>query len=264
MYTRTWGSESRGGAVTLKLTVLGSCGGYARPGRACSGYLFELGDSDLVLDIGAGALSNMLKYVEADALDYLVITHLHYDHYVDVYGLLTARRFWERALPPLPVLAPAGTRQVVGEALSPESREEFLSCMEFIDAEDRVPVRFAGFEILPYEAAHSVPAFGYRITAGGRTVCYTGDTDRSELLVDMAGGADLFICEATFTSEVKEKIPGHLTASEAGSIAAEARVGRLLLTHVWPTLDEGRAVEDAESVFGGPVDVAVDGLTLEI
>lgn len=153
--------------MTFKLTVLGSCGGYARPGRACSGYLFELGDSDLVLDIGAGALSNMLKYVEADALDYLVITHLHYDHYVDVYGLLTARRFWERALPPLPVLAPAGTRQVVGEALSPESREEFLSCMEFIDAEDRVPVRFAGFEILPYEAAHSVPAFGYRITAGG-------------------------------------------------------------------------------------------------
>jgi len=250
--------------VTLKLTVLGSCGGYARPGRACSGYLFEHGDSNLVLDIGAGVLSNMLKYVEADELDYLVISHLHYDHYVDVYGLLTARRFWERALPALPVLAPADTRGVVGQPLSPESREEFLNCMEFIDAEDRVPVRLAGFEICPYTVNHSQPAYGYRITAGGRTVCYTGDTDRSELLVEMAGGADLFICEATFTSEVKEKIPGHLTASEAGSVAAEAKVGRLLLTHVWPTLDEGRAVQDAESVFGGPVDAAAEGLTLEI
>ena len=250
--------------MTLKLTVLGSCGGYARPGRACSGYLFELGDSYLVLDIGAGVLSNMLKYVEADALDYLVISHLHYDHYVDVYGLLTARRFWEHALSPLPVLAPAETRRVVGEPLSPESREEFLGCMEVIDARNRVPVRFDGFEILPYKAAHSVPAFGYRITAAGRTVCYTGDTDRSELLVEMAEGVDLFICEATFTSEVREKIPGHLTASEAGKVAAEAEVGKLLLTHVWPTLDEGRAAEDAESVFNGPVDIAVEDLTLEI
>jgi ribonuclease BN (tRNA processing enzyme) len=250
--------------VTLKLTVLGSCGGYARPGRACSGYLFQLGESDLALDIGAGVLSNMLKYIEADELDYLVISHLHYDHYVDVYGLLTARRFWERALPALPVLAPAETRSVVGEPLSPESREEFLNCMEFIEAEDRVPVGFGGFEILPFDAEHSLPAYGYRIESGGRTVCYTGDTDRSGLLVEMAGGADLFICEATFTSEVKKKIPGHLTASEAGSIATEAKVGRLLLTHVWPTLDEGRAVEDASSVFGGPVDAAVEGLTLEI
>ena len=263
MCAPTWGFESRGGAVTLKLTVLGSCGGYARPGRACSGYLFQLGDSNLVLDIGAGVLSNMLKYVAADALDYLVITHLHYDHYVDIYGLLTARRFWERALQALPVLAPAETRGVIGQPLSPESREEFLNCMEFIDARDRVPVSFAVFEICPYAAEHSIPAYGYRITAGGRTVCYTGDTDRSELLVEMARGADLFICEATFTSEVKEKIPGHLTASEAGSVAAEAKVGRLLLTHVWPTLDEDRAVEDASAVFGGPVDAAVDGLALE-
>jgi ribonuclease BN (tRNA processing enzyme) len=206
----------------------------------------------------------MLKYMEAGALDYLVISHLHYDHYVDVYGLLTARRFSGSPLPPLPVLAPAGTRGLVGGPLSPASREEFLGCMELVDAEDRVPVRFDGFEILPFEAAHSVTAFGYRITAGGRTVCYTGDTDRSELLVGMAEGVDLFICEATFTSEVEEKIPGHLNAAEAGGVAAEANVGRLLLTHVWPTLDEARAAEDAGSVFDGPVDVAVDGMTLEV
>jgi ribonuclease BN (tRNA processing enzyme) len=80
----------------------------------------------------------------------------------------------------------------------------------------------------------------------------------------MARGTDLFICEATFTSEVREKVPGHLTAYEAGRVAAEAEVGKLLLTHVWPTLDERRAAEDAKSVYSGPVDVAVDGLTLEI
>lgn len=250
--------------MTLKLTVLGSCGGYARPGRACSGYLLELGDSRLVLDIGAGALSNMLKYIGAEEPDYLLISHLHYDHYVDVYGLLTARRFWEHSLPPLPVLAPAETRKVVGAPLSPESREDFMDCLEFIDIEDRVPVRFAGFEILPYAAQHPQPAYGFRITADGRSVCYTGDTDSSELLVEMARGTDLFICEATFTSEVREKVPGHLTAYEAGRVAAEAEVGKLLLTHVWPTLDERRAAEDAESVYSGPVDVAVDGLTLEI
>lgn len=214
--------------------------------------------------MGAGALSNMLEHLDADELDSLAISHLHYDHYVDIFGIMTARRFSERKLPPLPVLAPAETRGVVGAALSPESRPEFLRCLDFIDAEDRVPVRFAGFEVLPFEAKHSRPAFGYRVTAGGRTVCYTGDTDEGKKLTEMARGADLFICEATFTSEVSEKIPGHLTASEAGIVAAEAKVGRLLLTHVWPTLDEGRAIRDASAVFDGPVDAALDGLTLEI
>jgi ribonuclease BN (tRNA processing enzyme) len=112
--------------------------------------------------------------------------------------------------------------------------------------------------------SHIDNSFAFRVTAEGRSVCYSGDTDRSDALLELASSADLFICEATFTSEVPVKLPGHLSGREAGEIAAEAQVGALLLTHLWPTLDGERAVEDARAGYGGNVDLATEGLTLYV
>ena len=249
--------------MSLKVTVLGSCGGYPRAGRACSGFLLQNEGRSLLLDIGSGALSNMFRLLPADGLDGLVISHMHYDHYVDAYGLYTARRFWGTHLPPLPVLVPDGGREILGSALRGDSRVEFFDHLHVTEAEEGISVDIAGFEVTPQQANHSIAAICVRVSAGGHTVCYTGDTDKTESVIEMARGADLFICEATFTGEVPNKIGGHLYASEAGRLAAEAGASALLLTHVWPTLDEGRAVEDARSEYQGTIQAAVEGLTLD-
>lgn len=250
--------------MNLEITVLGSSGGYAGAGKACSGYLLRYRDSSLMLDIGSGSLSNLLGYVPADRLGGLAITHMHYDHYVDIYGLATARRFWESPLPPLPLLVPPGAKEVIGSPISPDNRSRFFSCFDMIEHGSGEVREIDGFEVVALPIRHTEESFALRVAAGGRTVCYSGDSDACDSLLELAEGADLFICESTFTSEVPRKEPGHLYASEAGEIAARAGAGRLLLTHLWPTLDGRCAVRDARSTYDGPVDLAVEGLILEV
>jgi len=250
--------------VSFKVIVAGSSGGYAGPGRACSSYLLEHEDCRMALDLGSGALGNLLRYTDADTVDGLAISHLHYDHYMDIYGLLTARRFWEAQLPPLPILAPPGAAKHIGAVIYADNREAFMGCMDITDVVPGDDLEFAGFVVSAKPAQHIKNSFIYRVSVDGRTLCYSGDTDRCDALVEQAREADLFLCEATFTSEVPRKIPGHLTAKEAGETAAQAGVGRLLLTHVWPTLSGERAIEDARAAYDGPIDLAIEGLTLYV
>lgn len=248
--------------MSFKVTVCGSSGGYPAAGRACAGYLLSKEENTLMLDIGAGSLSNMLEYIEADVLGGLAITHMHYDHYTDIYGLCTARRFWENALSPMPTLGPSTAKEIIGSPLSEESREEFFKCLDLTVPDPGNEIDFFGFSITTGPSSHVIPGLIYRIRAGDSTVCYSGDTERCPTLMTLADKADLFICEATFTSQVPARQPGHMSASEAGQVAHEAGVRRLLLTHVWPTLDPDRAIEDAAKHFKGPIDLALEGLTI--
>jgi ribonuclease BN (tRNA processing enzyme) len=246
--------------MSFKVTVLGSSGGYAGAGRACSGFLLEQDESSLVLDLGSGALSRLLEYREPDDIGGVALTHMHYDHYVDMHGLCTARRFWPAGLPPLPVLAPIGAGETLTAALRESSREEFLELVDLRVASPGVEVDFAGFAVTPYSAKHVMDSLAYRVGDGERTLCYTGDTEWSGELLSAARDVDLLICEATFTSQAPGKAPGHLFARDAGRLAAEAGAGSLMITHVWPTLDGERAVEDARGEFEGPVELAVEGM----
>ena len=53
-------------------------------------------------------------------------------------------------------------------------------------------------------------------------------------------------------------------AREAGRLAKEAGVKRLVLTHVWGTIDPQEAVAEAAEEFDGPVEAAVEGATYTV
>ena len=55
-----------------------------------------------------------------------------------------------------------------------------------------------------------------------------------------------------------QRIPGHLTAREAGRAASLANVGQLVLSHLYP-LDPDTRLEEAREAFSGPVLLAEDG-----
>ncbi len=68
-------------------------------------------------------------------------------------------------------------------------------------------------------------------------LAYSGDTGPCPQLVDLAKGADLLLAEAAFRDGAVNPIDLHLTGAEAASAAAEAGVGRLVLTHIPPWHD---------------------------
>ena len=99
-------------------------------------------------------------------------------------------------------------------------------------------VSIGGVEIRFGEAIHPVPALVSRLDADGVSLTYSGDTGPGGDLIEMATGTDVLLCEASLVGIRDERTyPYHLTAREAGEIAAWGGVDRLILTHIGAVMD---------------------------
>jgi ribonuclease Z len=102
----------------------------------------------------------------------------------------------------------------------------------------------------------------------GRRVAVTGDTRPCPGTVEAARGADLLVHDCTFGDAEQERAEEtfHSTAREAGRVAREAGVRRLVLTHLSTRYDKEfePLVAQAREEWAGPLDVASDGWTLEL
>lgn len=117
-------------------------------------------------------------------------------------------------------------------------------------------VEIDGRTVEPEDVVKEVP---------GRKVVYSGDTAKCDNMIENAEGADLLIHEATCMHEMIEDRKGHTSALQAGEIAEEAGVDRLVLTHISRRYQgqEKELVEEAREVFEAS-ELAVDGEKLEI
>ena len=91
---------------------------------------------------------------------------------------------------------------------------------------------------------------------------YTGDTEYSESVVELARGAHTLLIECSFPDATP--VPGHLTPSSAARISSEAGVERVVLTHIYPAADELDLPAEIGSKYDGEVIVAKDGLKFSV
>ncbi len=102
----------------------------------------------------------------------------------------------------------------------------------------------------------------------GRKLVISGDTRPCPALTEAAAGADLLVHESTFSDDEQARAleTRHSTAREAGKVATEAKVKRLVLTHLSSRhdVDFKPLLEQARQEYTGPCEVAFDGLTIEL
>lgn len=244
-------------AAPLTLTVLGCAGTHPGPARACSSYLVEYDGYRLLLDCGNGSLANLQQRIDVSAVDALLISHLHPDHFADLYGLYYARRFHTDGPLPLPVYAPAGAGAFIGQLL--DSTDEFHAVCRFTAGAAGDTLALGPLTVRLFPSSHPVETLASRVEADGRVLAYSGDSGPTPALADCARDADLLLCDATWLESAGPHPEGvHMTGAQAGALAAAANAAALMVTHVYPTTDRDRVAAEAAGAFDGTVLVARD------
>ena len=112
-------------------------------------------------------------------------------------------------------------------------QQMFEDAFDLNEYREHEPFTAAGFQVVAYRVLHyDLLAFGFRASANGTTVGYSGDSGPSDALAALAHDADLFLCEATLLRPNPEGgTRGHLAADEAVAAFERSGAKRLLLTH---------------------------------
>jgi ribonuclease BN (tRNA processing enzyme) len=248
----------------LKLVVLGASGTWPNPDTATSGYLVQRDGFNLWMDAGTGTLSNLQQHIMLSQIDAIVISHEHPDHFVDLYPAFYAWHYGELGEPGLPVFVPTDFTQTLADVVSIDSQIAMRSAFSFTEVAPGESFEVGPFHVRTEPMAHlGLPALGFRIRCDDTVLAYTGDSGPTHHVQELARDADLFLSEATWQDR-DDLLPFHMSARQAATHAREAGAGRLVLTHIWPTLDREVSKRQAAEEFTGPIDAAAEGMTFEV
>jgi ribonuclease BN (tRNA processing enzyme) len=239
---------------SLDVTVLGCNGTYAAPGGACTGYLVRGAGQSVLLDCGPGTLANLQRYLDPRALDAIVITHCHPDHWVELPVLRNVLKWVLRRDEPLAVFTTSKTWQMATAVSDDSMLDTFVPTIVKDGSDAQIGAQRWRFS----RTDHPVETLAVRVDAGGRSFAFSSDTGPAWSLASLSDGdgIDLALVESTFVDATYPGEVQHLTARLAGLTARAAGVRRLVLTHLMPGEDPEAHLAEARASFGGSVSVA--------
>jgi ribonuclease BN (tRNA processing enzyme) len=246
--------------VSVRLTFVGSGDAFAAGGRFQTCFQLDAdGEEPLLLDCGASALI-ALKRLDIDpaGIGHVALTHLHGDHFGGLPWLILDGQFAKRTKP-LAILGPPGTRErfhQAFDALYPGAKDTERPFETVVhEYTERTGQDFGPARITAYPVIHSPATMphGLRVEYGGKVIAYSGDTEWTDTLIDLAHGADLFVCECNFFDK---KAPGHLDYHTLIEHRPQLNCDRVVLTHMGD--DMLARIGDLD------VDAATDGAVIDI
>jgi ribonuclease BN (tRNA processing enzyme) len=254
----------------IKVTILGSGTCVPSLKRSSCSVLIQIGRSRLLLDSGPGTMRRLL---EADTsifdISHIFYSHFHPDHTGEFVPFIFATKYPDGSRRKIP-LTVGGGRGLLNfyEGLKIvydhwiELTPGLLEIIEF-DNKNTDKITFEDFTANTAPVQHNEESIAFRIiSTDGFSAVYTGDTDYSETIVDLAKDADLLICECALPD--KHKVKGHLTPSLAGDLAAKAGVRKLVLTHFYPECEKEDIEAECRKTYAGPLILAEDLMEIEI
>jgi ribonuclease BN (tRNA processing enzyme) len=290
--------DREGQDMTDFVALLGVKGGPAiRPGSNMpTSILLSLGAGTILVDAGLGVSKAVCDQgVALTALDAILVTHLHSDHYLELGPLVHTA--WTAGLNrPVPVYGPPRLAQYwqafltsmeddIALRIADEGRPDLASLVDIRPIPLDRPIDLGGVTVTAIENHHPpvTPSYAFRFDAGDKRIVLSGDTAPIPEMVDLARGADLLVHEAMLTHGVDalmarmtngdERLRTHILrshtdAAEAGRIATEAGVGHLALNHFVPDGIPGFTETDWETAvrqtWSGPLTLGRDGTRIEV
>ncbi len=295
------------------VVLLGTQGGpNFNAERAEFGNAIVVDGNIYIVDCGYGTLMSMRRAgLNHRDVAQVFLTHLHDDHTSDLAALLS-HQWTDGRIEPTTVYGPYGTEALVAAAIafadantairlidedrSTRPRDIFAgrtiaaaSAPQAVFADAHVRVSSVENTHFPDYSKARMPyrAVSYRFDARERSIVISGDTAYSDALIELADGADVFVCEAMDVAQMRiafermvaggayadnpEGVWDHIVAThtsteDAGRMAAAAGVGTLVLTHLIPgaLADLGDEVyaREARRHFDGEIIVGRDRMRI--
>jgi ribonuclease BN (tRNA processing enzyme) len=247
--------------ATVSLKLLGTGDAFHTGGRLHTAFSLRCDGFHALIDCGATTLAFM-RHLEVDvaAIDAIVLSHLHGDHFGGVPFLLMDACYNARRARPLTIAGPQGARLRITDTLgclypgAPSKVEERVP-LDYLEYRDRQPLRIGPVEVLPVPVVHASGAAAYavRITAAGRTIAFSGDTEWTPALAEVAAGADVFLCECV---GYDQPIPAHMHYTQIKDLLPGLGAKRVILTHLGP-----RALAHAATFA---FEVGEDGMEIDL
>lgn len=269
----------------MRIIFLGTSSGMPSRERNVSSVAMVLDGTVLLFDCGEGTQHQLLRApVRSGSIEAIFLTHLHGDHVYGLPGLLATLSMNGRERP-LELIGPEGTEEYLrcvlatthhnplfpirvsaapyrgnGFTVVAAPLEHSVVSQGYCLVEDDRPGAFdpekaralgipEGPQWSALQHAHDPRVTGP--SRRGRRVAYCTDTRPCAAAVELARGADVLIHESTYAEEMRVEADErlHSTAIGAASVARDAGVSRLILTHfstryrdVEPLVGEARGV----------------------
>lgn len=197
--------------------------------------------------------------IDPMALDELLFTHLHHDHYLGLPQLLFHRLVRSQNNPdarPLLIVGPADDLDRIVQLALDFLQTRRLGrriALELRPLQPGDSLTTERYDLTTCSTIHPVQGLCYRIhdRETGATLGLTGDTAFHEPIIDHVRGVDLLVHDTSYgpnSARAAANNHGHSGAPEAAEIAQRAGVGRLALVHS-TARNRAKAVTTAAEVF---------------
>lgn len=222
------------GEVTF--TFVGTGDPLGSGGRLHTCFHVTAPSGRFLVDCGATTMTGLKREgIDRNAIEAIFVTHLHGDHIGGIpYFVLDAQLVAKRTAP-LVIAGPPGLADRLRGAMD-------VMFPGLSDVEQRFEIRIVELEagrrtaigpvdVTPFEVVHACgdPPYALRLEVDGKTLAYSGDTEWTESLIDVARDADLFVCESYF---YEKEIPNHLDYRTLWAHRDELDCDRLVITHM--------------------------------
>ncbi len=246
----------------MELTILGSGTCVPSLERGGPANLLKIGGKNIVIDLGPGTLNKLFKAgISYKDIDIVLLTHFHSDHVSELNSFIQALNWTPKYTrkKDLVIIGPVGLKKLIKQGVF--NIHSLPNTYKIKIKEIKHKIVEKKFVIKSYKTPHSPESLAYKFEEKGKSLVISGDTDFDEGLINFSKNTDVLLLECSFPNNMK--MEGHLIPKECGLIAEEAKVKKLVLTHLYPTSPEIIRLKQTKKIFKSTI-LARDLMKIEI